>query len=217
MVPQQPELDFRKAGSYRRRVTSAALSGFLTGLSLIVAIGAQNAFVLRQGIRREHVLPVVAVCAVADALLITAGIAGLGALVTDHPTVLAVTRYAGAAFLLVLAVGAALRARRPERLDPAGDGPAALGAVVSTCLALTFLNPHVYLDTVVLLGSLAHQHDPGAWVFGAGAITASVVWFTALGFGATYLRPVFARPRAWQVLDIVIAVVMAALAVTLLV
>ncbi|NUU18094.1 amino acid transporter [Cellulomonas humilata] len=198
-------------------MTSAALAGFLTGLSLIVAIGAQNAFVLRQGIRREHVLPVVAVCAAADALLIAAGIAGLGALVTSHPTVLAVTRYAGAAFLLVLAVGAALRARRPERLDPATEGPAALGAVLSTCLALTFLNPHVYLDTVVLLGSLAHQHDPGAWAFGAGAMVASVAWFTALGFGATYLRPVFARPRAWQVLDVAIAVVMATLAVLLLI
>ena len=196
---------------------AAALSGYLTALSLIVAIGAQNAFVLRQGIRREHVLPVVAVCAVADALLIAAGIAGLGALVTDHPVVLTVTRYAGAAFLLVLAVGAARRARRPEHLGPATEGPVSLGAVLTTCLALTFLNPHVYLDTVVLLGSLAHQHDPGAWVFGAGAVLASITWFAALGFGATYLRPVFARPRAWQVLDIVIAVVMATLAVALLV
>ncbi len=196
-------------------VPAVALSGFLTALSLIVAIGAQNAFVLRQGIRREHVLPVVAICAAADALLVAAGIAGLGALVTSHPAVLTVTKYAGAAFLLVLAVGAALRARHPSRLDPATEGPAALGAVLSTCLALTFLNPHVYLDTVVLLGSLAHQHDPGAWVFGAGAVAASITWFTALGFGAAYLRPVFARPRAWQVLDLVIAVVMATLAVAL--
>ena len=196
-------------------VPAVALSGFLTALSLIVAIGAQNAFVLRQGIRREHVLPVVAICALADALLVAAGIAGLGALVTSHPTVLTVTKYAGAAFLLVLAVGAALRARHPSHLDPATEGPAALGAVLSTCLALTFLNPHVYLDTVVLLGSLAHQHDPGAWVFGVGAVTASVVWFTVLGFGAAYLRPVFAKPRAWQVLDLVIAVVMATLAIAL--
>ncbi len=196
---------------------AVALSGFLTSLSLIVAIGAQNAFVLRQGLRREHVLPVVALCAAADAALITAGIAGLGALVTSHPTVLAVTRYAGAAFLLVLAVAAARRARRPERLDPAADGPAALRGVLTTCLALTFLNPHVYLDTVVLLGSLAHQHDPGAWVFGAGAAAASVAWFTALGFGAATLRPVFARPRAWQVLDLGVALVMATLAVLLVV
>ncbi|GEL96642.1 amino acid transporter [Cellulomonas terrae] len=210
------ELVFVIVASYGLPVPAIALTGFLTALGLIVAIGAQNAFVLRQGIRGEHVLPVVAVCAAADALLVAAGIAGLGALVTDHPVVLTVTKYAGAAFLLALAVGAALRARRPERLDPAADGPATLGAVLTTCLALTFLNPHVYLDTVVLLGSLAHQHDPGAWVFGAGAILASVVWFTALGFGAARLRPVFARPRAWQVLDIAIAVVMAMLAVTLL-
>ena len=196
---------------------AAALSGFLTALTLIVAIGAQNAFVLRQGIRREHVLPVVVVCATADAVLITAGVAGLGVLVTEHPVVLDVTRYAGAAFLLVLAVGAARRARRPEHLDPSAAGPAGLGAVMATCLALTFLNPHVYLDTVVLLGSLAHQHDPGAWAFAAGAASASVVWFVSLGFGAAYLRPVFARPRSWQVLDVAIAVVMATLAVLLLV
>jgi L-lysine exporter family protein LysE/ArgO len=198
-------------------VPAAALSGFLTALTLIVAIGAQNAFVLRQGIRREHVLPVVVVCATADAVLITAGVAGLGVLVTEHPVVLDVTRYAGAAFLLVLAVGAARRARRPEHLDPSAAGPAGLGAVMATCLALTFLNPHVYLDTVVLLGSLAHQHDPGAWAFAAGAASASVVWFVSLGFGAAYLRPVFARPRSWQVLDVAIAVVMATLAVLLLV
>jgi L-lysine exporter family protein LysE/ArgO len=196
---------------------SAALAGFLTSMTLIVAIGAQNAFVLRQGIRREHVLPVVAVCATADALLITAGIAGLGALITNHPTVLSVTRYGGAAFLLVLAFGAFRRARRPEVLDPAAAGPASLSAVLTTCLALTFLNPHVYLDTVVLLGSLAHQHDPGAWAFGVGAVLASVTWFTALGFGAAFLRPVFARPRSWQVLDVIIGVVMATLAVLLVV
>jgi L-lysine exporter family protein LysE/ArgO len=198
-------------------VPAAALSGFLSALTLIVAIGAQNAFVLRQGIRREHVLPVVAICATADAVLIAAGVAGLGVLVTGHPVVLDVTRYAGAAFLLVLAASAARRALRPEHLDPTAAGPAGLGAVLGTCLALTFLNPHVYLDTVVLLGSLAHQHDPGAWAFAAGAACASVVWFAALGFGAAYLRPVFARPRSWQVLDVVIAGVMATLAVLLVV
>ncbi|HWJ84009.1 MAG TPA: LysE/ArgO family amino acid transporter [Cellulomonas sp.] len=196
---------------------AAALSGFLAALTLIVAIGAQNAFVLRQGIRREHVLPVVVVCATADAVLIAAGVAGLGVLVTEHPAALTATRYGGAAFLLVLAVGAARRARRPEHLDPSADGPAGLAAVLGTCLALTFLNPHVYLDTVVLLGSLAHQHDPGAWAFALGATSASVVWFTALGFGATLLRPVFARPRSWQVLDVVVALVMTALAVALVV
>lgn len=196
-------------------MAAVALSGFLTSLALIVAIGAQNAFVLRQGIRGEHVLPVVAVCAIADAVLIAAGIAGLGALVTDHPVVLTVTRYAGAAFLLVLAVGAARRARHPERLDPAADGPAALGAVLTTCLALTFLNPHVYLDTVLLLGGVARQHAHH-WAFGAGAALASAVWFTALGAAAHRLAPVLARPMAWRVVDGAVALVLVAVAVSLL-
>ncbi|WP_307844597.1 LysE/ArgO family amino acid transporter [Actinotalea solisilvae] len=194
-----------------------ALTGLLTGLSLIVAIGAQNAFVLRQGIRREHVLTVVAVCALADALLVGAGVAGLGLLVAENPVLLGVARWGGAAFLLVLSVQAALRARRPERLDPATAAPAGHRGVLLTTLALTFLNPHVYLDTVVLLGSIANQHGPdGRWLFAAGAAGGSVLWFTTLGFGARGLRPLFARPRAWQVLDVLVAVVMVAVAVGLL-
>ncbi|MDM7854304.1 LysE/ArgO family amino acid transporter [Cellulomonas alba] len=194
----------------------SALAGLLAGLSLIVAIGAQNAFVLRQGVRREHVGAVVAVCVAADLLLIGAGTAGLGALVHRHPAALTAARYGGAAFLATLAVLAILRVRRPERLDPAASGPARLAPVLGTCLALTFLNPHVYLDTVVLLGSLAGQRTQ-PWAFAAGAGTASVLWFTALGFGAGLLRPVFARPRAWQVLDVAVAAVMATLAVVLVV
>ncbi len=195
---------------------TSLLAGLLTSLGLIVAIGAQNAFVLRQGVRREHVVPVVLVCIGADALLMGAGIAGLGPLVAAHPTALAVARWGGAAFLLGYALLAALRARRPARLDPATEGPATLRAVLAACLGFTFLNPHVYLDTVVLVGSLAHQ-QPSAWMFGVGAAAGSALWFSTLGFGATRLRPLFARPRAWQVLDLVIAVVMATLAVTLLV
>jgi L-lysine exporter family protein LysE/ArgO len=195
---------------------SSALAGLLAGLSLIVAIGAQNAFVLRQGVRREHVGAVVAVCVAADLLLIGAGTAGLGTLVHRHPAALTAARYGGAAFLATLAVLAVLRVRRPERLDPAASGPVRLAPVLGTCLALTFLNPHVYLDTVVLLGSLAGQRTQ-PWAFAAGAGAASVLWFTALGFGAGLLRPVFARPRAWQVLDVAVAVVMAALAVVLVV
>jgi len=192
----------------------SALAGFLTGLSLIVAIGAQNAFVLRQGVRREHVGPVVAVCVAADLLLISAGTAGLGSLVHAHPVALTVARYGGAAFLTTLAVLAVRRARRPDRLDPAASGPARLAPVLGTCLALTFLNPHVYLDTVVLLGSIAGQQNQ-PWGFASGAGAASLLWFTALGFGAALLRPVFARPRAWQVLDLGVAAVMATLAVVL--
>ncbi len=194
-----------------------ALTGLLTGLSLIVAIGAQNAFVLRQGIRREHVAAVVAVCALADAALILAGVAGLGALIGGSATALEVVRIAGAAFLLVLAAAALRRATRTERLDPAAEAPAGLGAVVLTTFGLTFLNPHVYLDTVVLLGGLASRHGPeGRWLFAAGAVAGSVLWFSALGFGARRLAPVFARPRAWQVLDLLVAAVMATIAVSLL-
>ncbi|NYI57911.1 LysE/ArgO family amino acid transporter [Cellulomonas soli] len=195
----------------------AAVAGLLTGLSLIVAIGAQNAFVLRQGIRREHVLPVVLVCAGADALLVTAGVAGLGRLVSEHPDVLAAARWGGAAFLLAYGVLAALRAGRPATLEPADAGPASLRAVLAAALGFTFLNPHVYLDTVVLLGSLAQQHGPGGGTvaFGAGAVTASVLWFGALGFGAARLAGVFARPAAWRVLDGTVAVLMVGLAVSL--
>ncbi|GEL94465.1 LysE/ArgO family amino acid transporter [Cellulomonas composti] len=195
---------------------SSAVAGFLACAGLIVAIGAQNAFVLRQGIRREHVAVVVTLCTLSDLLLVAVGIAGLGPLVSSHPAVLTATRWIGAAFLLWLAVAAVLRARHPERLDPATEGPSTLRAVVGTCLALTFLNPHVYLDTVVLLGTLAHQ-SPAPWAFGVGAVLASATWFAGLGFGATRLRPLFARPRAWQVLDLAVAAVMAALAVVLVV
>lgn len=194
-----------------------ALAGLLTGLSLIVAIGAQNAFVLRQGVRREHVVMVAAVCAAADALLIAAGVAGLGTLVAEHPVALVVARWGGAAFLVVLAVQALLRARRPGHLDPADAAPPGRRAVLLTTLGLTFLNPHVYLDTVVLLGSVAGTHGAsGRWVFAAGAAAGSVLWFFGLGLGATRLRPLFARPGAWRVLDVAVALVLVAVAVGLL-
>ncbi len=183
--------------------------GFVTSLSLIVAIGAQNAFVLRQGIRREHVLPVALVCAVSDALLIGAGIAGLGVVLTASPGALSVVRLGGAAFLLCYGLLAARRALRPRGMAPADRAPSALGGVLLTCLGLTYLNPHVYLDTVVMLGALANQHGPaGRWGYGAGAVSASLVWFLGLGFGARRLAPLFARPRAWRVLDAAIACVM---------
>ncbi len=202
------------------------LTGLAFGLSLIVAIGAQNAFVLRVGLRREHVLPVVAVCALSDAVLIAAGVGGLGTLVDRAPAVLTVARVGGAVFLLGYAVVAAHRAWRPGPGLTEAPAPQAAGArtapatrrwpVVGTCLALTWLNPHVYLDTVVLLGSVAGTHGDRRWWFGAGAVLGSVVWFTALGYGARLLRPVFARPSAWRVLDAVIALVMVAIAVSLL-
>ncbi|GAB4054594.1 LysE/ArgO family amino acid transporter [Catellatospora paridis] len=194
---------------------TSLLAGFTSALALIVAIGSQNAFVLRQGLRREHVLPVVVTCAAADALLIAAGVGGLGSLVADRPGLLAVIRWGGAAFLLGYAVLAARRALRPGRLDPRDAVGTPLRATLLTCLAFTFLNPHVYLDTVLLLGGLALR-DPSRWLFAAGAALASVVWFTALGAGAHRLAPVLARPVTWRVLDAVIAVTMALIAVRLL-
>jgi L-lysine exporter family protein LysE/ArgO len=197
----------------------AALSGLGLGLSLIIAIGAQNAFVLRQGLRREHVLLVVAICALSDLALIALGVGGAGLLFTAVPVLVEVVRWVGAAFLLLYGVFAARRALRPSRLT-ASDEPTTLTlpstlAVAATCLALTWLNPHVYLDTVVLLGSVASTQGEWRWAFGAGAGLGSILWFSALGFGARLLAPLFARPVAWRVLDALIAVVMVALAITL--
>lgn len=192
----------------------AALSGLGFGLSLIIAIGAQNAFVLRQGIRREHVLAVVSVCALSDVALIGMGVGGAGALVNSAPTVMTVFKYAGAAFLIGYALLAARRAFSGGSLSGESTGTSvALGATVATCLAVTWLNPHAYLDTVVLLGSYAsHFATPDRWFLAAGAMLGSLAWFFALGFGARYLAPLFARKTAWRVLDSVIAAVMLALA-----
>ncbi|WP_394842214.1 LysE/ArgO family amino acid transporter [Pendulispora brunnea] len=193
---------------------ASAVAGFSSSFALIVAIGAQNAFVLKQGLRREHVLPVVAVCAASDALLIAAGIAGLGALVQAHPDVVTAVRWAGAAFLAGYAFLAAKRAWRPGELTAAQAGPSRLGATLLTCLAFTYLNPHVYIDTVLLLGAIANQ-QPHRWVFGAGAATASLVWFTALGLGARKLAPMLARRVVWRVIDAAIATMMLGISVTL--
>ncbi|MBC7290654.1 MAG: LysE family transporter [Actinotalea sp.] len=196
----------------------AALAGLGLGLSLIVAIGAQNAFVLRQGLLRRHVGVVVLVCALSDVVLIAAGVAGAGAVVEGRPVLLDVVRYAGAAFLATYGVLAARRALRREALTPLGGAlPTSLAATVTTALALTWLNPHVYLDTVVLLGSIAQSHPGRECWFAAGAALGSILWFTILGYGAALLRPVFARPGAWRVLDAAIAVVMLALAASLVV
>ncbi|MEV4207774.1 LysE/ArgO family amino acid transporter [Nocardia salmonicida] len=196
----------------------AALSGLGFGLSLIVAIGAQNAFVLRQGVRGQHVLPVIAVCAVSDIVLIGAGVAGFGTVVESFPAVVTVAKYAGAAFLVGYALLAARRALGSSTLIAEAAGASvAVGASVLTCLALTWLNPHVYLDTLVLLGSFASTYaTPDRWFLAAGAMLASVIWFAALGYGARRLGPLFARPIAWRVLDSLIALVMLALAIGLL-
>jgi len=211
-------------------VLSSVLAGFGLGLSLIVAIGAQNLFVLRQGVRREHAWAVAAVCAVSDAALIALGVSGLGVLLDAVPWLVDVVRWAGAAFLVAYGVLAARRALRPSgaalhvAADDADEVAATGGAVATrtrlapvllTCLALTWLNPHVYLDTVFLLGSVAGTHGDARWWFAAGAITASFAWFFALALGARRLGRRLSTPRAWRVLDGIIAVVMIALAVSL--
>ncbi len=237
-------------------VLASVLSGVFFGLSLIVAIGAQNAFVLRQGILGTHVFAVVAFCALSDALLIGAGVAGLGVLIEAYPAVLVVARWGGAAFLVAYGLFAARRAVRggnavDEGAGDVGAGGGDVGArggdvgaggtggagasgvagqdgvrrestrglfrVLLTVAALTWLNPHVYLDTVLLLGSIANTHGETArWYFAGGAMLASVLWFALLGYGARYLRPVFARPQAWRVLDGVIALTLFLIAAKLI-
>lgn len=226
------------------------LAGLGLGLSLIVAIGAQNVYVLRQGMRREHVLAVVAICALSDAVLIAAGVAGLGLLLERAAWLVVVARWAGALFLLVYGLMAARRAWRGENglqaedashhgdeaslsavaddiatTPSRADGGTAvrsrtsarsgLAPVIATVLALTWLNPHVYLDTVLMLGSVAATHGGGRWIFAAGAVLASCLWFTGLGFGARHLGRWLRTPRAWRMLDAGIAVVMISLAVGL--
>ncbi|MFT4009399.1 MAG: LysE/ArgO family amino acid transporter [Nocardioidaceae bacterium] len=189
-------------------------AGLFTGLSLIVAIGAQNAFVLRQGIRREHVGTVVAICAVSDLVLIAAGVAGIGVLVDRSGWLLDAVTWVGAAFLVWYGVTSLMRVRHPGALTSEPTRP---GRVAGKALALTWLNPHVYLDTVLLLGSVAATHgDPGRWWFGLGATAGSLLWFGVLGFGARLLAPLLARPRAWQVVDVVVAGTMFAVAAMLI-
>ncbi|WP_137294079.1 LysE/ArgO family amino acid transporter [Nocardioides dongxiaopingii] len=193
---------------------SSSVAGLLTGLSLIVAIGAQNAFVLRQGLARRHVGAVVAVCAVSDLVLIVAGIAGIGTVIEQAGWVVDVVRWAGVAFLTWYGVRSLLRARRGESLEAATGQDATLGVAVRTAVALTWLNPHVYLDTVLLVGSIAHTHDH-VWWFAAGAGTASIVWFVGLGYGARLMHRTLSTPRAWQVLDVLIGVTMLGIAALL--
>ena len=193
------------------------VTGLLTGLTLIVAIGAQNAFVLRQGLAREHVGVVVAICAAADALLIVAGVAGIGRIVERAPVAIDVVRWLGVAFLTWYGVRSLLQARRTGGLKAGTPGRSLTRrAAVVQVTALTFLNPHVYLDTVLLLGSLANQQGTtGRWWFALGASLASLGWFVGLGYGARLLSPLLAKPRAWQVLDVLIGLTMLAIALKL--
>jgi L-lysine exporter family protein LysE/ArgO len=196
---------------------TAFLSGLSLGLSLILAIGAQNAFVLRQGLRRAHVAEVVAVCTVSDWLLIALGVGAFGWVSATLPQVVPALVWIGAGFLIVYG---ALRFRAAiaggEQLEASATKAGSRSAAVLTCLALTWLNPHVYLDTVVFVGAVSTEYAPSSWAFGIGAGTASLIFFVALGFGARVLAPVFARPLAWRLLDVVIGLTMWGLAAKLL-
>ncbi|CAM5744839.1 Arginine exporter protein ArgO [Streptomyces afghaniensis] len=197
---------------------TAGAAGFGTGLSLIVAIGAQNAFVLRQGIRRDAVLAVVGICALSDAALIALGVGGVGAVVVAWPGALTAIGWIGGAFLLCYGALAARRVLRPDggALKTEGEAAGSMRRAVLTCLAMTWLNPHVYLDTVFLLGSVAADHGPLRWTFGFGAVLASLCWFAALGFGARMLGRFLAKPAAWRVLDGLVAATMIVLGAVLI-
>ena len=197
-------------------VLSPALSGLLLGASLIIAIGAQNAFILRQGLLRQHVFVLCLICATSDAALIALGVGGLGTLVSQAPVLITVVTVGGLLFLGSYAVIAFRRALHPEAMKAASSDGGSLKAAVTACLAFTFLNPHVYLDMVVLIGGLSTRFEgAGRIAFGAGAALASFIWFFGLGYGARLLQPVFARPAAWRVLDIIIGLVMVGIAISL--
>jgi L-lysine exporter family protein LysE/ArgO len=194
---------------------NAVIPGLLTGLSLIVAIGAQNAFVLRQGLLKKHVLVMVLICAISDATLIILGVFGLGALISALPWLLEVIRWVGVAFLIWYGSTSLRRFMKNESLKAAESGSGNLKQTVLTTLALTFLNPHVYLDTVIFIGGIANQFGDQKWFFALGAVTASFVWFFSLGFGASKASVLVSKPAFWKILDVFIAAVMYSLAITL--
>src|SRR5664280_13178 len=186
----------------------ALFAGLFTGLSLIVAIGAQNAYVLRMGLSRHHVSLIITICALSDVLLIILGIAGIGSVIRSAPSALQILRWVGVVYLSLFALRSFWRALRPGVLLPSEVQRPATKAVDATTLAFTFLNPHVYLDTVLLLGSIGNQFGSSRWLFAAGACTGSIAWFVGLGYGAKAMAPLMSRPRTWRVLDLVIGVVM---------
>ncbi len=191
------------------------MTGFFTGLSLIMAIGAQNAYVLRQGLARNHVLMVVLICALSDAALIALGIGGFGAVVRSLPLLLVILKWVGVAYLLWFAIKSFIQATKAEVLLPSQEEPKTALAVAGAVLGFTFLNPHVYLDTVLFLGTIGSQFGESRWLFAAGAATASLVWFSAIGFGARAASKLMSRPVFWRVLDVIIGMVMVTIALSL--
>jgi L-lysine exporter family protein LysE/ArgO len=193
----------------------AFLPGLLTGLSLIIAIGAQNAFVIRQGLTKKLVLLVVSICAISDALLILLGVAGLGAIISGLPWLLEIIRWFGVAYLTWFGIRSIRSALKTQVLDASGVQSASAKTVVLSVLGFTFLNPHVYLDTVILLGSIGNQFGQDKWWFALGAAVASILWFSSIGFGARAASRFMAKPVFWKVLDLVIAAVMFGIAILL--
>jgi L-lysine exporter family protein LysE/ArgO len=193
----------------------AIIAGLLTGLSLIVAIGAQNAYVLRMGLTRHHISLIVAICVVADIALIVVGIAGIGGVIRSAPAALQVLRWVGVVYLCLFALQSFGRAFHPGVLLPSEATKPTRSAVVSTTLALTFHNPHVYLDTVLLLGSIGNQYGHERWFFALGASMSSLVWFAGLGYGARFASRLMSRPVTWRALDCAIGVVMLLIALKL--
>ena len=193
----------------------AFLPGFLTGLSLIIAIGAQNAFVIRQGLTKKYVLLVVAICAISDALLILLGVAGLGALIAGLPWLLEIIRWFGVVYLAWFGIRSIRSAFKTQALDASGSQSGSAKTVALAVLGFTFLNPHVYLDTVILLGSIGNQFGPDKWWFALGGAVASILWFSTIGFGARAASRFMAKPVFWKVLDLVIAAVMFGIAIML--
>ena len=195
----------------------AAIPGFFTGLSLIVAIGAQNAFLLRLGLARNHIFTAVAICAISDALLIALGIGGLGVIVEQSDLALEIVKWIGVTYLLIFALRSFWKARFPDALLPSEQTTRKLSAVVAATLAFTFLNPHVYLDTVLLVGSIGNQYGPDRWWFALGAAIASATWFISLGFGSRALAPLMSRASTWRILDTAIGIIMLLIAARLIV
>ena len=193
----------------------AFLPGLFTGLSLIIAIGAQNAFVIRQGLTKKHVLLVVAICALADAALIFLGIAGLGAVISGLPWLLEVIRWFGVGYLTWFGIKSLISATKNQTLDAAGVESKSAGKVITTVLAMSLLNPHVYLDTVIFVGGVGNTFGDNRWFFAYGAMLASLVWFTGIGYGAKAASRFMSKPVFWKVLDGIIAAIMFTLAVTL--
>lgn len=193
----------------------ALLPGFFTGLSLIIAIGAQNAFVIRQGLLKQHVTLIVAICAISDAALIYLGTGGLGTIIQNRPSLLEFIRWFGVAYLSWFGIKSVKSALKTQSLQAGEGAEVSKRKIIATCFALTFLNPHVYLDTVILLGSVANQFESDRWFFAFGAAVASLVWFSAIGYGARAASKFMSKPIFWKVLDSLIAIVMFTIAITL--